>query len=128
VVNTWRRPITPGAPTAADAGKAVVRAFDYRAIDANVRESQRMLGKKPMENYILRKAVYRTAGPKKSHCARLVARGCSVSTVDEAIGLSRRTCQPCATNRRRGYVGDVQRKEISIPNTADRRADLNWTA
>jgi len=54
-----------GALTAAGAGEEVVPASDYRALEAQVRELQRMLGKKTMENEILREAVSRAAGPKK---------------------------------------------------------------
>ena len=61
----WRRLMTQGALTAAGAGEEVVPASDYRALEAQVRELQRMLGKKTMENEILREAVSRAAGPKK---------------------------------------------------------------
>jgi transposase len=61
---TWRRPMSQGALTAATAGEEVVPASDYRAREAQVAELQRMLGKKTMENEILREAVSRAAGPK----------------------------------------------------------------
>jgi transposase len=38
---------------------------EYRALENQVRELQRMLGKKTMENEILREAISRVAGPKK---------------------------------------------------------------
>jgi len=62
----WRRLMTQGALTAAGAGEEVVPASDYRALEAQVRELQRMLGKKTMENEILREAISRVAGPKKT--------------------------------------------------------------
>jgi transposase len=40
-------------------------ASEYRALEAQVRELQRLLGKKAMENELLREAVSRAAGPKK---------------------------------------------------------------
>ena len=40
-------------------------ASQYRALEGQVRELQRLLGKKTMENEILREAVTRAAGPKK---------------------------------------------------------------
>ena len=40
-------------------------ASDCRALEAQVRELQRLLGKKTMENELLREAVSRAAGPKK---------------------------------------------------------------
>lgn len=63
---TWRRLMAQGALTAATAGGEVVPASDYRALEAQVRElQQRLLGKKTMENELLREAVSRAAGPKK---------------------------------------------------------------
>ena len=62
---TWRRQMTQGALTAASAGE-VVPAAEYRVLEAQVRELQRLLGKKTMENELLREAVSRAAGPKKA--------------------------------------------------------------
>ena len=64
-VFTWRRLMSQGALTAAAAGEEVVPASDYRALEAQVRELHRLLGKKAMENELLREAVSRAAGPKK---------------------------------------------------------------
>ena len=44
----------------------MVPASEYRALENQVRELQRMLGKKTMENEILRGAISRVAGPKKT--------------------------------------------------------------
>jgi len=57
--------MTQGALTAAGAGEEVVPASDYRALEVQVRELQRMLGKKTMENEILREAISRAAGQKR---------------------------------------------------------------
>ena len=62
---TWRRLMAQVALTAATAGEEVVPASEYRALEAQVRELQRLLGKKAMENELLREAVSRAAGPKK---------------------------------------------------------------
>ena len=62
---TWRRLMAQGALTAAGAGEEVVPASEYRALQAQVSELQRLLGKKTMEAEILREAVSRAAGPKK---------------------------------------------------------------
>jgi transposase len=59
---TWRRLMAQGALTA---GEEVVPASEYRALEAQVRELQRLLGKKAMENELPREAVTRAAGPKK---------------------------------------------------------------
>ena len=55
-VFTWRRLINQGALTAAAAGEEVVPASEYRALEAQVRELQRLLGKKAMENDLLPEA------------------------------------------------------------------------
>jgi transposase len=64
-VFTWRPLMNQGALTAAAAGEEVVPASDYRALEAKVHELQRLLGKKAMENKLLREAVPWAAGPKK---------------------------------------------------------------
>nr|WP_153006259.1 IS3 family transposase [Sphingomonas sanguinis] len=88
-VFTWRRLMNQGALTAAAAGEEVVPASEYRALEAQVRELQRLLGKKAMENELLREAVSR-ARPKKTALALdLVAGGRSVTAVADALGISR---------------------------------------
>jgi len=61
----WRRLMAQGALTAAGAGEEVVAASQYRALESQVRELQRLLGKKTMESEVLREAVTRAAGRKK---------------------------------------------------------------
>jgi transposase len=61
----WRRLMAQGALTAAGAGEEVVPASEYRALQAQVSELQRLLGKKTMEAEILREAASPAAGPKK---------------------------------------------------------------
>jgi transposase-like protein len=86
----WRRLMAQGALTAATAGEEVVPASEYRALEAQVRELHRLLGKKAMENELLREAVSRAAGPKKTTIALdLVAAGWTVSAVAEAVGIAR---------------------------------------
>ena len=62
---TWRRLMAQGAFTAAGAGQEVVPASDYRSAQQQIRELQRLLGKKTLENEILREAVERAAAPKR---------------------------------------------------------------
>ena len=62
---TWRRLIARGAFTAASAGEEVVPASELRAAQQQIRELQRLLGKKTLENEILREAVERVTTPKK---------------------------------------------------------------
>jgi transposase len=63
-VFTWRGLMNQGALTAAAAGEEVVPASEYRALEAQVRELHRLLGKKAMENELLREAVL-APGPKR---------------------------------------------------------------
>src|SRR6266487_3815529 len=51
---TWRRLVAQGALTAAGSGEEVVPASDYRALQSQVRELQRLLGKKTLEAEILK--------------------------------------------------------------------------
>src|SRR5256886_14117567 len=50
---TWRRLVAQGALTAAGSGEEVVPASDYRALQSQVRELHRLLGKKTLEAEIL---------------------------------------------------------------------------
>jgi transposase len=62
---TWRRLVAQGALTAAGSGEEVVPASDYRALQSQVRELQRLLGKKTLEAEILKEALEHAAGSKK---------------------------------------------------------------
>ena len=57
---TWRRLAAQGALTAAGAGEEVVPASDYRALQNQVRELQRLLGKKTLKAEILKEALERS--------------------------------------------------------------------
>jgi transposase len=61
---SWRRLYAEGALSAVGAGEEVIPASDYRALQHQVRELQRLLGKKTLENEILREALD-VAQPKK---------------------------------------------------------------
>ena len=52
----WRKLATQGALTAAGRGEEVVPASDYRALQNQVRELQRLLGKKTLEAEVLKEA------------------------------------------------------------------------
>ena len=54
-----------GALTAAGAEEEVVPASDYRALQNQVRELHRLLGKKTLEAEILKEALEVAVGPKK---------------------------------------------------------------
>ena len=61
---TWRRLVAQGALTAAGAEEAVVPASDYKALRDQVRELQRLLGKKTLEAEILKEALEAVRGKK----------------------------------------------------------------
>ena len=54
---TWRRLYASGALSAVGDGEEVVAASEYRALQHQVRELQRLLGKKTLESEILREAL-----------------------------------------------------------------------
>src|SRR5215212_453090 len=64
-VFTWRRLVAQGALTAAGAEEEVVPASEYRALQNQVRELHRLLGKKTLEAEVLREALEVAAGPKR---------------------------------------------------------------
>lgn len=87
---TRLRLMAQGALTAATAGEEVVPASEFRALEARVSELQRLLGKKAMDNELLREAVSRAAGTKKAAVALdFAARGWPVSAVADAFGVDR---------------------------------------
>jgi transposase len=70
---TWRRLAAEGALTATTAGEEVVPASEHRALQQQVRELHRLLGKKTLEVEIL-KEILDQAAPKK----RLLLRSSSL--------------------------------------------------
>jgi transposase len=62
---TWRRLAAQGALTATGAEEEVVPASDYRALQNQGRELQRLLGKKTLEAEVLKEALEVAAGPKQ---------------------------------------------------------------
>jgi putative transposase len=87
---TWRRLYASGALSAVGAGEEVVAASEYRALQQQVRELQRLLGKKTLENEILREALD-LVQPKKTAVARALARARrhAVKTLADALGVAR---------------------------------------
>ncbi|GEC37835.1 transposase [Sinorhizobium meliloti] len=71
----WRKLASQGALTATAAEEEVVPASEYRALQAQVKELQRLLGKKTMESEILKEALEIAGSPKKICCARSLFRG-----------------------------------------------------
>jgi transposase len=62
---TWRRLAAQGGLAAAGSGEEVVPAPDYQALQNQVRELHRLLGKKTLEAEILKEALEHATGSKK---------------------------------------------------------------
>lgn len=60
----WRKLASQGALTATAAEEEVVPASEYRALQNQVKELQRLLGKKTMEGEILKEALEIASGSK----------------------------------------------------------------
>ena len=72
----WRKLASQGALKATAAEEEVVPASEYRALQNQVKELQRLLGKKTMEGEILKEAHEIATGSKKNICcARYLFRG-----------------------------------------------------
>ena len=88
---TWRRLVAQGSLTAAGSGEEVVPASDYRALQNQVRELHRLLGKKTLEAEILKEGPRTRHRVKKTTAAAAVAAEgrFPMKTVVEVIGVSR---------------------------------------
>jgi transposase len=64
----WRRRMAEGGKEAVRADDAVVSAAEVRALEKRIRELERVLGRKTLENEILREAV------KVAHEKKLISR------------------------------------------------------
>ncbi|WP_231731639.1 IS3 family transposase [Colwellia sp. TT2012] len=85
----WRKLYQDGSLSAVSAGEAVVPASELSDALKQIRELQRMLGKKTMEAEVLKEAV-EIARSRKLDCAlTLVAGGRPVKLVSECLGVSR---------------------------------------
>ena len=69
---TWRRLEREGALVAVGAGEAVVPASELAAARAEIAKLQRVLGKKTLENEILKEAVEIAAAKKWIACSPLL--------------------------------------------------------
>jgi transposase len=61
----WRKLAAQGALTATSAQEEVVAASEYRAVQNQVRELQRLIGRKTLEAEILKEALEVATRPKK---------------------------------------------------------------
>jgi len=96
-VFTWRRLMIQGVLTAAAA---------YSALEAQVRELHRLLGKKTMENELFREAVSLASGPKKTVVrSTSLPGGWPMSAVAAALDVARPHLSACATSHRQDHEG-----------------------
>ncbi|WP_322067363.1 IS3 family transposase [Burkholderia ubonensis] len=88
-VFAWRKQYQDGSLTAVKAGESVVPASQLAAAMKEIRELQRLLGKKTQEAEILKEAV-EYGRFKKLDCAlALTARGRPMKTVCDVLGVAR---------------------------------------
>ncbi|MBD9506776.1 IS3 family transposase [Ensifer sp. ENS10] len=129
----WRKLASQGALTATAAEEEVVPASEYRALQAQVKELQRLLGKKTMEGEILKEAL-EIARPKKTDVAfALSSEGLfEMKTVCETLGVARSNIAARATgspSRARGrpplpdreLVEDIKAVIADMPTYGYRR-------
>ncbi|HEA7030876.1 TPA: IS3 family transposase [Escherichia coli] len=85
----WRKQYQEGSLTAVAAGEQVVPASELAAAMKQIKELQRLLGKKTMENELLKEAVEYGRGKKVDSARALIAREWGVSLVSRCLRVSR---------------------------------------
>ncbi|EOU3981079.1 IS3-like element IS2 family transposase [Escherichia coli H32] len=85
----WRKQYQEGSLTAVAAGEQVVPASELAAAMKQIKELQRLLGKKTMENELLKEAVEYGRGKKVDSARAFIARGWGVSLVSRCLRVSR---------------------------------------
>ncbi|HHK8876709.1 TPA: IS3 family transposase [Escherichia coli] len=85
----WRKQYQEGSLTAVAAGEQVVPASELAAAIRQIKERQRLLGKKTMENELLKEAVEYGRGKKVDSARALIARRWGVSLVSRCLRVSR---------------------------------------
>ncbi|WP_420893700.1 IS3 family transposase [Pseudomonas veronii] len=129
----WRKLYQDGSLSAVSTGEAVVPASELSDALKQIRELQRMLGKKTMEAEILKEAV-EIARSRKLDCAlTLVAGGRPVKLVSECLGVARsqltvRIKQSVSPKTRRSrpvddaeLVVEIQQQVSELPSYGYRR-------
>src|SRR5262245_60183794 len=100
---TWRRLVAQGSLTAAGSGEEVVPASDYRALQNQVRELHRLLGKKTLSQ---RGPRTRHRVKKTTAAAAVAAEGrFAMKTVAEVIGVSRSNLAERLQERSKKRIG-----------------------
>ncbi|WP_425311781.1 IS3 family transposase [Pseudomonas fluorescens] len=129
----WRKLYQDGSLSAVSAGEAVVPASELSDALKQIRELQRMLGKKTMEAEILKEAVEIARSPKMDCALTLVAGGRPVKLVSECLGVARsqltvRIKQLVSPKVRRNrpvndaeLVAEIQQQVSELPSYGYRR-------
>ncbi|WP_449103102.1 IS3 family transposase [Pseudomonas extremaustralis] len=129
----WRKLYQDGSLSAVSAGEAVVPASELSDALKQIRELQRMLGKKTMEAEILKEAVEIARSPKMDCALTLVAGGRPVKLVSECLGVARsqltvRITQSVSPKTRRSrpvndaeLVAEIQQQVSELPSYGYRR-------
>ncbi|WP_408004014.1 IS3 family transposase [Pseudomonas frederiksbergensis] len=129
----WRKLYQDGSLSAVSAGEAVVPASELSDALKQIRELQRMLGKKTMEAEILKEAVEIARSPKMDCALTLVAGGRPVKLVSECLGVARsqltvRIKQSVSPKTRRSrpvndaeLVAEIQQQVSELPSYGYRR-------
>ncbi|WFP90749.1 IS3 family transposase [Ensifer adhaerens] len=86
----WRRLLSEGGAVAVDSDEPVIGNSEVRKLDDRVRELERILGRKTLENEILREALSKAQFKKTDIAADIVAEGrFPMKAVAEALHVSR---------------------------------------
>ncbi|EFE7284020.1 TPA: IS3 family transposase [Escherichia coli] len=85
----WRKQYQEGSLTAVVAGEQVVPASELAAAMKQIKELQRLLGKKTMENELIKEAVEYGRGKKVDSARALITRRWGVSLVSRCLRVSR---------------------------------------
>ncbi|EJE4495467.1 IS3 family transposase [Escherichia coli] len=85
----WRKQYQEGSLTAVAAGEQVVPVSELAAAMKQIKELQRLLGKKTMENELLKEAVEYGRAKKLDSARALIARRWGVSLVSRCLRVSR---------------------------------------
>jgi transposase len=107
LVFRWRRLMSEGGREAVRADDEVVPAAELRRLEERVRDLERLLGRKTMENEILKEALDLARAKKRSCCRTL----CRRTVPDED---DHRHAGPCPLEHRRareGYAAETRAAE-----------------
>ncbi|NJD86227.1 hypothetical protein EWM60_18195 [Candidatus Erwinia dacicola] len=103
----WRRQYQNGSLTAVSAGEDVVPASELIAAMKQIKELQRLLGKKTMEVELLKEAVEYGRTKKMDSARALASRGYGLTLISRCLNVSRRSCRSVFTDRQTGRTDVV---------------------